>query len=178
LVRSTKKAALLKKKYGATDSQVVIGDISADASSPEWSAVSDSLKGAEVLCVVTSAVPVLLKRSLAKMMLRKLTRREVGRPEFKWSTPSGTPENVDYEGQVKQFDAAVAANVKKVVVCSSMGGTQDDNFLNTIGRQEDGTGGDILKWKRKVSDELRRRLYRILLYVTFLKSQLASLVAG
>lgn len=115
---------MLKKKYGASDSQVIIGDISADASSSEWTAVSESLEGAEILCVVTSAVPVLLKRSLAKMMFRKLTRREVGRPEFKWSTPTGTPENVDYEGQVKQFDAAVAAGVKKIVVCSSMGGTQ------------------------------------------------------
>lgn len=30
-----------------------------------------------------------------------------------------------------------------------MGGTDPDNFLNTIGKQEDGSGGDILLWKRK-----------------------------
>ena len=36
------------------------------------------------------------------------------------------------------------------------GSSQDDNFLNTIGKQEDGSGGDILKWKRKVRSEARR----------------------
>lgn len=30
-----------------------------------------------------------------------------------------------------------------------MGGTQPDNFLNSIGKQADGSGGDILLWKRK-----------------------------
>ena len=30
-----------------------------------------------------------------------------------------------------------------------MGGTDSDNFLNTIGRQTDGSGGDILLWKRR-----------------------------
>ena len=30
-----------------------------------------------------------------------------------------------------------------------MGGTQPDNFLNSIGKQHDGSGGDILLWKRK-----------------------------
>lgn len=36
------------------------------------------------------------------------------------------------------------AGVKKVVIISSMGGTQPNNFLNTIGN------GNILLWKRKV----------------------------
>ena len=119
----------------ATDTQIAIGDISADKTTAQWKAVSDSMEGADILCVVTSAVPVLLKRSLAKMLFRKLTFRDVGRPEFKWSTLEGNPENVDYHGQLKQFDAAVEADIKKVVLCSSMGGTQDDNFLNTIGKQ-------------------------------------------
>ena len=30
-----------------------------------------------------------------------------------------------------------------------MGGTQPENFLNSIGKQADGSGGDILLWKRK-----------------------------
>jgi len=30
-----------------------------------------------------------------------------------------------------------------------MGGTNPDNFLNSIGRRKDGSGGDILLWKRK-----------------------------
>ena len=44
--------------------------------------------------------------------------------------------------------------MKHFVFVSSMGGTQDDNFLNTIGRQKDGTGGDILRWKRKAEKYL------------------------
>ena len=35
-----------------------------------------------------------------------------------------------------QIDAAKAADVKRFVFVSSMGGTQPDNFLNSIGRQE------------------------------------------
>lgn len=37
----------------------------------------------------------------------------------------------------------LAAGVRKVVLVSSMGGTDRNNFLNTIG------GGNILVWKRK-----------------------------
>lgn len=32
---------------------------------------------------------------------------------------------------------------------SSMGGTNPDEFLNTLGRDKNGKGGDILQWKRK-----------------------------
>ena len=40
-----------------------------------------------------------------------------------------------------QIDAAKAAGVKRFVFVSSMGGTQPDNFLNSIGeRAEDGSG--------------------------------------
>ena len=47
------------------------------------------------------------------------------------------------------MDAAKAAGVKHFVFVSSMGGTQPENFLNGIGRRDDGSGGDILLWKRK-----------------------------
>jgi hypothetical protein len=40
---------------------------------------------------------------------------------------------VDWEGQKKQIDAAVAAGIKHVVLVSSMGGTQPENRLNDIG---------------------------------------------
>jgi hypothetical protein len=30
-----------------------------------------------------------------------------------------------------------------------MGGTNPDEFLNTLGRDKNGKGGDILQWKRK-----------------------------
>lgn len=42
-----------------------------------------------------------------------------------------------------QIDAAKAAGVKRFVFVSSMGGTQPDNFLNSIGKRADGKGGGI-----------------------------------
>ena len=45
---------------------------------------------------------------------------------------------VEWLGQKAQIDAAKAAGVKRVVVVGSMGGTQPENFLNTLG------GGNIL----------------------------------
>lgn len=45
---------------------------------------------------------------------------------------------IDWLGQKAQIEAAKAAGIKKVVIVSSMGGTDRDNFLNTIG------GGNIL----------------------------------
>jgi hypothetical protein len=40
--------------------------------------------------------------------------------------------------------------IKHVVVVGSMGGTDPDNFLNSVGKNQDGSGnGDILLWKRK-----------------------------
>jgi nucleoside-diphosphate-sugar epimerase len=49
-----------------------------------------------------------------------------------------TPVQIDWLGQKAQIEAAKAAGIKKVVIVSSMGGTDRDNFLNTIG------GGNIL----------------------------------
>jgi len=63
--------------------------------------------------------------------------------------PGGTPEEVDWLGAKLQIDAAKEAGVSQFVFVSSMGGTQPENFLNTIGKLEDGSGGDILLWKRK-----------------------------
>ena len=39
--------------------------------------------------------------------------------------------------------------MQHVTVCGSMGGTNPENMLNSIGKNADGTGGDILLWKRK-----------------------------
>ena len=109
----------LKKKYGARDDQVIMGDIM------DKEALENALEGCYGLVVASSAVPVLLKRSIFKIMWKKLTRsKDIGRPQFKWSTKEGYPEKVDYEGQVLEFDAAKAAGVEKVIVVSSMGGTQ------------------------------------------------------
>lgn len=45
--------------------------------------------------------------------------------------------------------------IKHVVVVGSMGGTDPDNFLNSVGKNADGSGnGDILLWKRKAEKHL------------------------
>lgn len=67
------------------------------------------------------------------------------------------PEQVDFVGAKNQIDAAIEAGVKQFVVVGSMGGTQPENFLNSIGKREDGTGGDILLWKRKAEKYLIER---------------------
>lgn len=56
---------------------------------------------------------------------------------------------MDWLGAKNQIDAAKEAGIGHFVIVSSMGGTQPENFLNAIGKQEDGSGGDILLWKRK-----------------------------
>ena len=69
--------------------------------------------------------------------------------------PNGQPEQVDWQGQKNQIDAACkAGTVSHVVLCGSAGGTKSDHFLNTIGRAPDGTGGNILRWKRKAEKYL------------------------
>lgn len=74
------------------------------------------------------------------------------RPKFGF--PNGEPELVDWTGQKNLIDAAKNANGNvHVVICSSMGGTNPNHMLNSLGKvtKPDGTssGGDILKWKRK-----------------------------
>ena len=55
---------------------------------------------------------------------------------------------VDWLGQKAQIDAAKEAGVKKVVLISSMGGTDENNPLNKLGN------GRILIWKRKTEEYL------------------------
>ena len=107
----------------------------------------------DALVILTSAVPKPKVLSLVKALISKiLPWMENKRPEF-YFPEEGTPEKVDWLGQKAQIDAALAAGVKKIVLVSSMGGTQLDNFLNTMG----GGGGNdekigeknILLWKRK-----------------------------
>ena len=58
---------------------------------------------------------------------------------------------VDWLGQKHQIDAAVQAGIRKVVLISSMGGTDLDNNLNKLG------GGNILVWKRKAEEYLTQQ---------------------
>ena len=143
LARSAKAVKALKKA-GASADEVVTADIADEA------ALASAMANCDAVVMCTSAVPAIKKWSLVKLLFKKtiLRRKDAGRPEFKFG-PGCTPEEVDWLGAKKQIDAAKAAGVSHFVFVSSMGGTQPENFLNTIGKQDDGSGGDILLWKRK-----------------------------
>jgi len=86
------------------------------------------------------------------VLLLKLIRK-TGRPEFTF--PTGDPYTVDWLGAKNQIDAAKKAGVKHFVFLGSMGGTQPENFLNSIGKIEgDDKSGNILLWKRKAEEYL------------------------
>ncbi len=158
LARS-KRALKALRKAGATREEI----IRADATQSKESLVS-AMRGCEGVVLCTSAVPSIRPLSLVKLLFTKYVRRSAGgRPAFKFAR-GGTPEEVDWLGAKLQIDAAVEAGVKRFVFVSSMGGSPNvkgklvsgklefsrpENFLNTIGRRPDGTGGDILLWKRK-----------------------------
>jgi len=143
LARS-KKAFKALRKVGAADDEIVRADATRFE---ELTAAMDGCGGV-VLC--TSAVPKIRPLSILKLLVKKsiLRSKDPGRPLFRFVS-GGTPEEIDWIGAKLQVDAAKAAGVKHFVFVSSMGGTQPENFLNSIGRQRDGSGGDILLWKRK-----------------------------
>jgi len=143
LVRS-RKAEKALRKVGAGDDDIVRGDVM------DTDVLAGAMAGCDGVVLCTSAVPQIKPLSIVKLLFKKtvLRRADPGRPQFRFS-PGGTPEEVDWLGAKTQIDAAKAAGVKRFVFVSSMGGTQPDNFLNSIGRRADGSGGDILLWKRK-----------------------------
>jgi NAD(P)-dependent dehydrogenase (short-subunit alcohol dehydrogenase family) len=119
--------------------QGLSGEVVMVGSCTDSSLMSSALEGCDALIICTSAKPVVVGKT------------EEGRPMMDF--PNGQPEEVDWLGQKSQIDAAIACGVKHVVVCSSMGGTNPANMLNSIGRSTaiDGSvkGGNILLWKRK-----------------------------
>jgi hypothetical protein len=146
LVRSKKAAKALRKAVGGkmVNDEVVRGDIMNKKDVVNAMTESDGV----VMC--TSAVPLIKPMSIVKFLFNKkvLRKKDAGRPEFRYAA-GGSPEEVDWLGAKLQIDCAVEAGVKQFVFLSSMGGTQANNFLNGIGRLPDGSGGDILVWKRK-----------------------------
>ena len=102
-------------------------------------AVRKVAKDCSAFCICTSAKP----------KPTGIMNEKTGRPVFGF--PNGSPEEVDWIGQKNQIDAV--GNDVHVVICSSMGGTDPNHMLNSLGRTNnaDGTtsGGNILKWKRK-----------------------------
>ena len=142
LARSSKAQKALTAA-GATPDELIVADIADEKS------LADAMSGCDAVVLCTSAVPAIKPLSLMKTMATKfLPFVKTSRPAFKFPK-NGTPEEVDWFGAKKQIDAAKKAGVKQFVFVSSMGGTNPDNFLNSIGRRKDGSGGDILLWKRK-----------------------------
>jgi uncharacterized protein YbjT (DUF2867 family) len=121
LARSADK---ITAQFGSMDG-FYLGDIC----DPE--SLKPALAGCDALVILTSAVPQM-----------KAPPAPGERPEFTFAN-GGTPEAVDYQGQINQIEAAKAAGVSHIVLVGSMGGTNDQHPLNSIGN------GNILIWKRK-----------------------------
>ena len=143
LVRSNKSADKLRKALGDLPAELVQGDVS------DANALADLCAGCDALVILTSAVPKPRLASIALALVSKLLPfMENRRPEF-FFPEGGSPEKVDWLGQKAQVDAALSGGVRKIVLVSSMGGTQVDNFLNTMGAGGAVGEANILLWKRK-----------------------------
>jgi uncharacterized protein YbjT (DUF2867 family) len=146
LVRSQNSAAKLVN-MGAKQENIAIGDIR------NIEQLNSAFSGAEKVILCTSAVPKIKLLSILKTLIFKVIGQSA-RPEFTFPENSD-PYNVDWLGAKNQIDAAKKAGVKQFVFLSSMGGTQKDNFLNTIGKVEgEENSGNILLWKRKAEEYL------------------------
>jgi len=143
VVRSESSASKLKE-FGATEDQIVVGDILGENGK---ATLEKAMAGSQKLVIATSAVPQIKKLSLIPVIIAKIFKKEGVRPKFTFKE-NQMPEQIDWIGQKMQVDVAKQANVNKVVVIGSMGGTQKDNFLNTIG------DGNILVWKRRAEKYL------------------------
>ncbi|KZV25331.1 hypothetical protein F511_32032 [Dorcoceras hygrometricum] len=120
-----------KKKIGGAD-DVYVGDIR------DKESIVPAVEGIDGLIILTSAVP---------KMKPGFDPSQGGRPEFYFEDGS-FPEQVDWIGQKNQIDAAKAAGVKQIVLVGSMGGTDPNHPLNSLGN------GNILVWKRKAEQYL------------------------
>ncbi|XP_022950724.1 uncharacterized protein At5g02240-like isoform X1 [Cucurbita moschata] len=120
-----------KQSIGSAD-DLFVGDIRvADSLGP-------AIQGIDALIILTSAVP---------KMKPGFDPTKGGRPEF-YFEDGAYPEQVDWIGQKNQIDAAKAAGVKQIVLVGSMGGTNINHPLNSLGN------GNILVWKRKAEQYL------------------------
>ncbi|XP_050213047.1 uncharacterized protein At5g02240 [Mercurialis annua] len=120
-----------KEKIGGAE-DVFVGDIR------ESESIIPAIQGIDALVILTSAVP---------KMKPGFDPSKGGRPEF-YFEDGAYPEQVDWIGQKNQIDAAKAAGVKQIVLVGSMGGTNLNHPLNSLGN------GNILVWKRKAEQYL------------------------
>lgn len=124
--RSPQKA---EERFGTTEG-FYFGDIKNSAD------LAPAIEGCHALVILTSAIPQM-----------KAPPPPGQRPDFTYPE-GGWPEQVDYQGQVNQIEAAQAAGVKHIVLVGSMGGTNEQHPLNKMGN------GNILIWKRKAEQYL------------------------
>lgn len=144
-VKNEKSVSTLAKKIPGAS--VVVGDIRDPAS------LEKLFENCDKVVLATSAVPKIKFLSILKVFALKLFKK-TARPEF-WFEENGDPYNIDWLGAKNTIDAAKKAGVKQFVFISSMGGTDKENFLNTIGRVEgEENSGNILLWKRKAEKYL------------------------
>jgi uncharacterized protein YbjT (DUF2867 family) len=116
--------ARVSELFGTTEG-FYLGDIR----DPE--SLKAALESCDALVILTSAIPQM-----------QAPPQPGQRPEFIYPE-GGTPEEVDYQGQVNQIDAARAAGVQHIVLVGSMGGTNEQHPLNRM------ANGNILIWKRR-----------------------------
>ena len=100
------KAAQQLREGGAT---VFVGDL-LNSNGPAL--LEEAFQGADRLVIATSAVPKIKPLSLIPVILAKLFKKEGARPQFTFKE-NQTPEQVDWEGQKLQIDAAKKAGIKK-----------------------------------------------------------------
>lgn len=145
VTRTESSREALLEATGAPPEQVVVADVAAAASgqSAANAALAAAFAGCAALVIGTSA----------KVKPTGGVNAETGRPNLGF--PDGQPYTVDWLGQRAQIEAARAAGIRHVVICSSMGGTDPNHMLNNFGRTGDGqAGGGILLWKRKAEKYL------------------------
>lgn len=119
-----------EQKQELGDKDVYVGDIS------QPNTLQEAMQDSDKLVIVTSAVPKMKQKPA-----------EGQRPEM-YFEEGGMPETVDWLGQKTQIDLAKEAGVKQIVIVGSMGGTDENHMLNSIGN------GKILIWKRKAEQYL------------------------
>jgi hypothetical protein len=166
LVRTERSAKqLIKGDIHCPLEHMMISDITSPTFEDD---LPSGLDGMHAMIICTSAVPCISRVSLLGSLLKapfNIIRRKPAidfrKLQFRWKH-GGHPEKVDYHGQVAQIKLAKKLGMKQVVLLSSMGGTDPQNFLNMVGKRKDGSGnGDILLWKRKAEMylvEVRNRI--------------------
>lgn len=161
-VRNEKSAKKLRKSIpGIGLDQIIVCDVTTlrhpqGSSSSSSSPPLQALRGITKAVICTSAVPRVSKRSLLGAVIKApfnvvRGRKPIDFRSFRFRWQAGQyPELVDYYGQIDQIELLKAHGVTQIVLLSSMGGTNPDNFLNSVGKRKNGSGhGDILLWKRQ-----------------------------